>query len=349
MKTKLLFNFFLLTNMFLIAQNVNIPDANFKSYLLGNSSINTNGDTEIQISEATSFSGSFNAIGLGITDLTGIEAFTSLGAFSAASNALTSVDLSQNTSLVEVRLPDNQLTSIDVSNLPNLIFLQLSNNPITSLDLTNNPNLETIICNNAQLSSISLNNPILTQLELGGNQLTSVDTSSLPQLFEVFLQNNQLTNIDLSANSNLFTIRLDSNNLSSCNVANGNNANISLANFFFNPNLACIQVDNGFTPFVSSSGAWLADATASFNSNCNLSIDQFNKIEAKIFPNPVLDILNIDSNYAPNSIEIYSVLGKEMISVKNTQTVDVAKLKSGAYFIKVSSDNGSFTKRFIKH
>ena len=31
---------------------VTIPDANFKAYLVGNSAINSNGDTEIQISEA---------------------------------------------------------------------------------------------------------------------------------------------------------------------------------------------------------------------------------------------------------------------------------------------------------
>ena len=41
-------------------QNVYIPDANFKSYLVGNSAINTNGDTEIQVSEATTFSGAIN-------------------------------------------------------------------------------------------------------------------------------------------------------------------------------------------------------------------------------------------------------------------------------------------------
>ena len=33
-------------------QNVNIPDANFKAYLVGNTAINTNGDAEIQVSEA---------------------------------------------------------------------------------------------------------------------------------------------------------------------------------------------------------------------------------------------------------------------------------------------------------
>ena len=30
-------------------QNVNIPDVNFKAYLVGNTAINTNGDTEISV------------------------------------------------------------------------------------------------------------------------------------------------------------------------------------------------------------------------------------------------------------------------------------------------------------
>ena len=57
------------------AQNVNIPDANFKTYLLGNTLINTNGDTEIQVSEASSFSGGIDCSNLSIADLTGIENF----------------------------------------------------------------------------------------------------------------------------------------------------------------------------------------------------------------------------------------------------------------------------------
>ncbi|MCH7534683.1 MAG: hypothetical protein IH948_02875 [Bacteroidetes bacterium] len=45
------------SNALVNAQIVNIPDANFKSYLVGNSSINTNLDSEIQVSEATAFTG----------------------------------------------------------------------------------------------------------------------------------------------------------------------------------------------------------------------------------------------------------------------------------------------------
>ena len=58
-----------------IGQNVTIPDANFKAYLVGNTSINTNMDTEIQVSEANSFSGEISCGSMNISDLTGIEEF----------------------------------------------------------------------------------------------------------------------------------------------------------------------------------------------------------------------------------------------------------------------------------
>ncbi|MGB1019450.1 MAG: hypothetical protein ACPGVH_10260, partial [Chitinophagales bacterium] len=57
---------------------VTIPDANFKAYLVGNALINTNGNTEIECSEASAFSGTMNCGNLSISDLTGIESFTAL-------------------------------------------------------------------------------------------------------------------------------------------------------------------------------------------------------------------------------------------------------------------------------
>ena len=53
MRTTLVFlSVFLSVTLF--GQNVNIPDANFKAYLVGNPEINTNTDAERQVSEATS-------------------------------------------------------------------------------------------------------------------------------------------------------------------------------------------------------------------------------------------------------------------------------------------------------
>ena len=54
-------------------QNVNIPDANFKVYLAGDTLINTNGDSEIQLSEANLFGGTIDCESMNISDLTGIQ------------------------------------------------------------------------------------------------------------------------------------------------------------------------------------------------------------------------------------------------------------------------------------
>ena len=60
----------LLIPMIGFGQNVYIPDANFKAYLVGNTAINTNGDTEIQVSEATVFNGSIDCTNMNISNLT---------------------------------------------------------------------------------------------------------------------------------------------------------------------------------------------------------------------------------------------------------------------------------------
>src|SRR5687767_13996548 len=81
------------------AQTVNIPDANFKAALVANGAINTNGDSEIQVSEASAFTGTMRVSNKNINDLTGIEAFTNLTALWCDNNNLTSLDISANTAL----------------------------------------------------------------------------------------------------------------------------------------------------------------------------------------------------------------------------------------------------------
>ena len=70
---------FLAFSLNIKSQIVNIPDPNFKNVLLqGQAGINTNGDNEIQISEAIAFTGTIDCSGQNIKDLTGIEAFVNL-------------------------------------------------------------------------------------------------------------------------------------------------------------------------------------------------------------------------------------------------------------------------------
>ena len=99
--------------MMSFGQNINIPDANFKNYLINNSNINTNGDSEIQVSEASAFTGAIECSSQNISDLTGIEAFTALTYLVCYNNQLTSLDISNNTALTLLSFSNNQIISLD--------------------------------------------------------------------------------------------------------------------------------------------------------------------------------------------------------------------------------------------
>ena len=140
-------------------QNVNIPDANFKAYLVGNTAINTNGDTEIQIIEATAFSGQIACSSSNISDLTGIEAFTALTYLSCSSNQLISLDLSQNTALIYLMCSDNLITNLDVSQCVALEQLRCDVNKLTVLDLSPNINLkDELYLTDNELTSLNIKN-----------------------------------------------------------------------------------------------------------------------------------------------------------------------------------------------
>ena len=119
-------------------QNVYIPDANFKAYLVGNTSINTNGDAEIQVIEAAFFSDTIDCDNMSINDLTGIEAFISLSSLSCNYNNLTNLDLSNNIELISVDCAHNQINTINISNNEDLIMLGAENNLLSSIDVRNN-------------------------------------------------------------------------------------------------------------------------------------------------------------------------------------------------------------------
>lgn len=226
------------------AQNVTIPDATFKAYLVGNSLINTNSDAEIQVTEATAFTGLINCENLFISDLTGIEAFTNLTVLNARSNSLTTVNLSQNTALTELRINNNyNLVNLDVSSLSNLqtLFANSLSSP-ANFTFSSNANLLTLVLNNNGLSSINLNlfpnlvglkvdgnsltsldltsSPSLVTLNCSANSLTALNTSSNPLLQSVLCQNNSITVLDLSSNPLIQSLSCHDNSITALSVSN---------------------------------------------------------------------------------------------------------------------------------
>lgn len=77
--------------------------------------------------------------------------------------------------------------------------------------------------------------------------------------------------------------------------------------------------------------------------------DFFNDKVISIWPNPTKEILNINclNNTTISSIKIYNLQGKLIQEDKNN-TINVGNLSKGLYFVKVITEEGEVTKKFIK-
>jgi photosystem II stability/assembly factor-like uncharacterized protein len=69
----------------------------------------------------------------------------------------------------------------------------------------------------------------------------------------------------------------------------------------------------------------------------------------KIYPNPVLNQLTINSELAISKISIMDFTGKLITTINHqTKLVDVSNLPYGIYFIKIMNKEVSITKKFVK-
>jgi hypothetical protein len=71
-----------------------------------------------------------------------------------------------------------------------------------------------------------------------------------------------------------------------------------------------------------------------------------------IYPNPATNVLNynVTANTTIAAISIHDISGKVVFSNANliSNTIDIASLSSGVYFVTFQSDKNSVTKKFIK-
>jgi hypothetical protein len=85
--------------------------------------------------------------------------------------------------------------------------------------------------------------------------------------------------------------------------------------------------------------------------NLTLDVEDNELVSLIYWPNPVKNSLNVKTkqDLKLNSLSIYNTLGQLVQVIKNpNETIDVSELKSGIFFIKILSDKGSVTGKFIK-
>ncbi|MDO6760090.1 choice-of-anchor Q domain-containing protein [Tamlana sp. 2_MG-2023] len=87
-----------------------------------------------------------------------------------------------------------------------------------------------------------------------------------------------------------------------------------------------------------------------YESQSTLNTDTFNASVFSIYPNPVNHILNIKTPNQKYSYSIYNLQGQETLKANNqtSKTIDVSKLPTGIYMLKLSNNNDSQNFKIIK-
>lgn len=83
----------------------------------------------------------------------------------------------------------------------------------------------------------------------------------------------------------------------------------------------------------------------------SLSVNDFDLLNLKVYPNPVKDILNIISEQEISEIEIFNLLGQQIMIKKintNIKSIDLSMLLQGNYILKIRSGSNEKILKVIK-
>jgi Leucine-rich repeat (LRR) protein len=286
------------------AQNVTIPDANFRTYLLTNTAINTNGDAAISLQEAAAFSGSIDVNSKTIFSMTGIQAFVNLRSLSCDGNSLFTLDISKNTKLTTLKCSNTKLTTLDVRTNVTLTELYCGQNSIAALDVSKNI--------------------ALTKLDVYHNQLTTLDVRTNTALTELICNYNSIAALDVSKNTKLTTLKCNANHLTALDVK----TNTALTGLFCQENsIAALDVSKNLAlTELNVSQNLLTTLDVRNNTALQILSCPFNQLSTLYLNNPAMIYLECYTNQL-TTLDVSRCTALQEINCDNNQlaTLDVTK------------------------
>ena len=123
---------FLLFTTIVKAQIVTIPDANFKTQLLGDPGVNQNNNGEIELWEAQAAQ-NVTVINSGIHSIVGIDSFTNLHYFDCSGNVIDNINISNIHNLIKFSCTQNNIVNLNLGTQNilqelNIMFQELEHN-----------------------------------------------------------------------------------------------------------------------------------------------------------------------------------------------------------------------------
>ncbi len=102
----------------------------------------------------------------------------------------------------------------------------------------------------------------------------------------------------------------------------------------------------------SGDGFYFDDFKVTMIDQSALSITSLEKLDVRIYPNPINEKLSIEiPDIVDTTIEIYTVNGQLLRKkqlLKNLNSIDLSELKTGLYVLKIKTNQGVGTLKFIK-
>ncbi|MWB95869.1 T9SS type A sorting domain-containing protein [Flavobacterium sp. GA093] len=299
-----------------------IPDSNFEDKLIA-LEIDKDGKNGKVKTESIASVTELNVSDSAIADLTGIQDFVSLTFLNCSKNALTAIDLSQNTQLESLSIVANKLTQLNLDNNIALTNLNCGNNMLTSLNVSKNTLLTSLACHYNQITSLNVSKNILLEvLMCHYNEITSLDVSQNPELYMLDCLFNKITGLDISNNPKITELACENNNLTYLNLKNGNNVNLDLtySNFVNNPNLKCIEVDD--IAYADANWSAIKDVTATYNVDCA----QYTTIPDVNFENKLI-ALGIDKDGPNGKVKTSSIASVTTLDVSSSAIKDLTGIE----------------------
>lgn len=179
-----------------------------------------------------------------VTDITGLEYFTSLETLSLKFNKVSDIKPIEGISTLKVLiLGENPISSINLDKLGELTDLRLYGTNISDIDLTKTPKLESLYLQRTNVSKVDLtplqsldqallnkcsslteikasNLPSITRIDAVECNLKSFEISDCPSLRELHLNSNKLTSIKMTNLAMLMRLNVYDNQLTSIDVSN---------------------------------------------------------------------------------------------------------------------------------
>lgn len=157
-----------------------------------------------------------------VSDIKPIEGISTLKVLILGENPISSINLDKLGELTDLRLYGTNISEIDLSKTPKLESLYLQRTKVSKVDLTPLQSLDQALINKcSNLSELKASNlPNLTRLDAVEGNLTSFEISDCPSLRELHLNSNKLTSIKLNNLAMLMRLNVYDNQLTSINVSN---------------------------------------------------------------------------------------------------------------------------------